>query len=155
MLLGLEGSHVPLFGSKKKEKPGTDIEAAEEDGLFVSRSSEGPETEVAPVPPSATTADGESGEPEPSLDSALEEEVEPEPESDEAPAEPVSVAAKAEGESGVDDLMAAFQDDETHGELADITKELDDVPMADLLAELRDIRGLLPAEALENTEDAA
>ena len=124
-----------------------------------------------------STSHGQSSESEPSLDSAPGEDAEPAPvaltgddaadgsavegeaqetpESGEASAEKFSVAAEAEDESSADDLLVAFQDEDTYGDLADITKDLDDIPMADLLAELRDIRAMLPPEALLKREDAA
>lgn len=142
---------MPLFGSKKKkEQQGTNIEAPEEDGIFMARSSE------ASTSDEAKPSDGESVEPELSdLESANEGETEPASDADEATAEPPAAAAKAEDESSADDLLAAFQDDETEGDVTDLTKDLEDVPIADLLADLREIRAMLPAEALEQAEDAA
>ena len=151
---------MPLFGSKKKkEQRGTDIEVPEEDGLFMARNSEQTDTEAG----SAPSVDEENNETEPgtltgddALEvSGLEGEAQETTDSKEASAEVPAAATNAEDESGADDLLAAFQDDETHGDLTDITKDLEDVPIADLLAELREIRATLPPEALENDEDVA
>ena len=142
---------MPLFGSKKKkEQQGTNIDAPEEDGIFMARASE------APTSDGAKPSDGESVEPELSdLEPTNEEETEPALDSDEATAETPAAAAKAENESSADDILAAFEDDETEEDLTEITKDLEDVPIADLLADLREIRAMLPAEALEQAEDAA
>ena len=51
MVLELEDSQMPIFGSKKKKEQGADIEAPEEDGLFMARSSEAAASEAAPTPP--------------------------------------------------------------------------------------------------------
>ena len=139
---------MPLFGKKKKKEQGDDIEDPEEEGLFMARGSDQTDMEGATNP----SADGESVESEPSdLEAALEVEGEPAPESDEAPI----AAAEAEDKSDADDLLSAFQDDDTEADLTDITKDLEDVSIAELLAELREIRATLPAEALEQGEDAA
>ncbi len=153
---------MPLFGSKKKKKKerGADIEAPEEDGLFMARGSEAVDSEGAPAP----SVDSEDNESDPAALtgddvadlSALEGEAEETAEPDEAAAETPTAAAPEEEKSNADDLLAAFaDDDEVSGDLADITKDLDDVPMADLLAELREIRMTLPPEALEHSEDVA
>lgn len=152
---------MPLFGSKKKKKKerGADIEAPEEDGLFMARGSEAVASEGAPAP----TVDGEDNESDPAALtgedvadlSALEGEAEETAEPDEAAAETPTAAAPEEEKSNADDLLAAFADDEVEGDLVDITKDLEDVPMADLLAELREIRTTLPPEALTSGEDVA
>ena len=151
---------MPLFGSKKKNKErGADIEAPEEDGLFMARGSEASASEAAAAP----SLDGEDGESDPAALtgddvtdlSAGDGEAQETPGLEEVAAETPAAAAKEEDKSSTDDLLAAFQDDDTHGDLTDITKDLEDVPMAELLAELREIRATLPPEALEKSEDAA
>ncbi len=150
---------MPLFGSKKKKEQGADIEAPEEDGLFMARGSDQPDPEAA----TESSLDDEDSESDPAVLteddapdlSVLDGDSEETQESGETPAETPTAAAEKEDESSAADLMSAFQDDETHGDLADITKDLEEVPMADLLAELREIRTTLPPEALGTGEDVA
>jgi len=162
---------MPLFGSKKKESQGDDIEDEEGEGLFMAQSSEQSPAaaiaeDVSAVESDADEAPAESGEApsgvftvaaEADEASTAEGDAEETPESDKAPDRTFTVAAEADAEedSSVDDLMSAFQDDETHGDLADMTKDLEDVPISDLLAELREIRAMLPAEAHQESEEAA
>lgn len=155
---------MPLFGKKKNEEAGQggDIEAAEEDGLLMSTRGAAPaaEHEAAPEPeaempaagPSDETADGMSAEAAPDGEVRDGESAEGEEDDD-----PASFAAKAESEeeTGDDDLLSMFKDDESHGELAELTKDLDDVPIADLLAELREIRSTLPPDVAGDESAAA
>ncbi len=141
---------MPLFGSKKKKK-NEDIEAPEEDGLFMARGSEKLASDAA----LASSEDGEDSEPDLAAltgDDPLDLSA-PEDEAEETSAEAAPEPPKAEEPSGADDILSAFEDDEESGDLADLTKDLEDVPMAELMDELRSIRATLPPEALENSEN--
>jgi hypothetical protein len=50
-----------------------------------------------------------------------------------------------EEQAGADDLLAAFRDTATDSSVGDLTKEIDDVPIEELLAGLREVRSMLPA----------
>lgn len=149
---------MPLFGKKKKDEKkeqGSDIEAPEEDGLLMARGS------AAPAPEAAADTSVEGGDSEPDLEaateddavdlSALDGDLEETPEQAETP----TAAVEAEEKSNADDLLSAFEDDDSGGDLKDITKDIEDVPIADLLAELREIRTTLPPDALETGQDVA
>lgn len=139
---------MPLFGSKKKKKQGSDIEAPEEDDLLMARGSAASAPEAGPEPP----VDAEDSESDPTVpeDDAVDLSV-LDGDPDETPAE----TPEAEEKSNADDLLAAFEDDDSYGELAEITKDLEDIPIADLLADIREIRTALPPEALETGQDVA
>ena len=139
---------MPLFGKKKnkdkKKEKGSDIEAPEEDGLLMARGADAPSLEDGV---------GESGP-----DTQTEEEARDLSVLDGGSAETPEAAETppaAEEKSNADDLLSAFDDDDSGGELAELTKDLEDVPMAELIAELREIRLTLPPEALESDEDVA
>ena len=147
---------MPLFGSKKKKdkkkEKGADMESSEDDGLFMARGSD------AASPEKAAALSLEDGDGEPDPDIQTEDEapglsvLDGGPEETSEPAAP----AAAEEPSNADDLLSAFDDDDdSGGELAELTKDLEDVPMAELLAELREIRMTLPPEVLESGEDVA
>ena len=142
---------MPLFGRKKKDKKeeeGADIEAPEEDGLFMAQGSD------AEAPAAAAPADGEATSDLVPDDDAPDLSVldggSEEAESAEAPVE-----APAAEESNADDLLSAFEDDETYGDLADLVKDLEDVPMAELMEDLRQIRTTLPPDVIGTGEDVA
>lgn len=153
---------MPLFGSKKKqdddEAPvGVDIGAAEEDGLLMSTAAAAPEkgggAPLKSVPVDAAAVDmpnqpvgEEEGDDEPPADEGEEGGS-----SEEAPA---NFAVQVESGDATDDLLAVFKDGAAHGETAELTKDLDDIPIQDLLMELREIRSQLPPDVLEQQEAA-
>ena len=110
-----------------------------------------------------------TGEAEPALengvlpdDPAAETEV-PEPAAGERPAltlvkasaDPQDAESSQESPSpvAVDDLLSAFRSTVMESSHGDLTKELDDAPVAELLSELREIRGMLPATLSEQNAE--
>jgi len=157
---------MPLFG-KKKDKA-VDIEAPEDEGLLMATGGEtGAKAVSLPSAPTAAEPDAEAGN-----------DIDDDDLSDAAAAALAAAADVPDGagvvgedgaaeapkltlvkasaeESSEDDLLSMFKDSESYGELADLIKDLEDVPAADLLAELREIRGVLPPDVLAEGEQAA
>ncbi len=69
-------------------------------------------------------------------------------------ADEVKPEEAAKDDAAEDDLLSAFKVEEVHSDLADLTKDIEEVAMTDLLDQLRDVRGMLPATPAED-EDAA
>jgi hypothetical protein len=151
---------MPLFGKKKDS--GTDIEAAEEDGLLIQTGGAPAADETAPAPQSV---------PEPAppvdLDEPLSDDAESalagldgnegdrdETDGEESEEGSTQFSVAASEDSKEDDILSMFNDSESYGDLAELTKDIDDVAASDLLAELREIRSMLPAEALEDQQAA-
>lgn len=155
---------MPLFG--KKKETGKDIEAAEEDGLLMSTAGVQPEApaEPAPAPPPRPVVEEEPLNADDEISDAAaaalaggeeEEEEAAQDNGNVEPAEPARFSVSAESEEGDDNILSMFTDQESYGELAELTKDIDDVSMSDLLAELREIRSALPSYALEEDNEAA
>jgi len=72
-----------------------------------------------------------------------------------ASADPQDAEASQESPSpaAVDDLLSAFRSTVVESSHGDLTKELDDAPVAELLSELREIRGMLPATLSEQNAE--
>jgi hypothetical protein len=70
-----------------------------------------------------------------------------------APAEFHIAAADGGSQGAGDDLLAAFREGTHDSEYSALTKEIDDVPIQELLAEARELRAMLPAAPVTN-EDA-
>ena len=70
-----------------------------------------------------------------------------------APAEFHVAAADGGSQGAGDDLLAAFREGTHDSEYSALTKEIDDVPAQELLAEARELRAMLPAAPVTN-EDA-
>jgi hypothetical protein len=73
---------------------------------------------------------------------AAPDERPPEP-AEEAPAEEASTAQE-EAAAGGDDVLAMFREATAVTDHADLTKELEEISMDDVLSELREVRGMLP-----------
>ncbi len=152
------------FG-KKKAAEEDDIEAPEESGLLMSTKGKEPDAAEEPAPEPAdaldpdaaagqtldmeTPAEGEEEE-DPLLEATLADPTAVVEESAEAPAD---TGGKKEADAA--DLMSAFQDDESHSDVADLAKDVEEVAASALLEELREIRLKLPPEALAQGEDVA
>lgn len=63
-------------------------------------------------------------------------------------------AEEPEEAAADDDLLSAFKIEEVQSDLTDLTKDIEEIAMTDLLEQLRDVRGMLPATSAED-EDAA
>ena len=72
-----------------------------------------------------------------------------------ASADPQDAESSQESPSpaAVDDLLSAFRNTVMESSHGDLTKELDDAPVAELLSELREIRGMLPATLSEQNAE--
>lgn len=159
------------FG-KKKAAEEDDIDAPEESGLLMSTKGKQPDVagEPAPEPAPPESADElDSGTPQDQPTVVVtpgggEDEEVVDPLSEATPADPTAVAeesaeapADAGGKKEADaaDLMSAFQDDESYSDIADLVKSVEDVAASALLEELREIRLMLPPEALGQEENVA
>ncbi len=154
------------FGKKKDKDEGDDLVEEEESGLLMSTKGDqaGPAGESAPEPLDELDPDANQ---EQATDAETPEEEaagEGDPLLEAAPADPAAEAqgtaeaavdAGDSGKSDAADLMAAFQDEESDGDLADILVGVDDIAASALLEELREIRSELPPEALDQGESAA
>ena len=146
------------------EETATILSDGEDEGLFMATSIQGErpalETPAAEpsVPAEAPSSIGSDLGPEASVsddagpasseEPAAAETMAPEPE--EASSGPNTgevVQASPPAPGGGDDALSMFRDAVVENENTDLTKELEDVPVGELLAELREIRKLLGIEA--------
>jgi hypothetical protein len=131
-------SFMSRFRKEKGDEDAFDDEPAEDEGagLFMNPS---PRPEGAPDQIEA-----------PQAEAAQEPEEPPAQETPEAAeAAPVPTAeAEAEAPAG-DDPLALFRSMHTESEASDLTRDMDDVSAEELLAELRELRAMLPITAAE------
>jgi hypothetical protein len=140
-----------FLGDKKQEDDplaGFDVEGAEQaEGLFMQAGPSGP-AEPAFGPgvafQGAAAAPGdpaEALEPEPQAapDNVVAFQVAEEPE----PAEAAEPAAEAEVSPEANDILSAFSAGHHSGELGELAKEVDDVPVDELVAQLRELREIM------------
>ncbi len=62
--------------------------------------------------------------------------------------------APAEADAADDDPLSAFKTDEVFSDLADLTKGIEEIAIGDLLEQVRDVRGMLPATPAEDDNAA-
>lgn len=158
------------FGKKKSDED-EDLEAPEESGLLM--------TTKGNQPGSAGEPDPEPASPEPvdELDSgttqdqptvvvtpggAAAEEVDPlldaalaDPDAEDQTESDAEADTGESKESDAADLMSAFTDDETYGDLTNLIKDIEDIAAIALLEELREVRAMLPPEVLDEGESVA
>ena len=157
----------PFRKSKKDDDPldvsDESLESAEEEGLFMKtggQADSGDEQRaVEPAPPQDEV---ETDGPADAADD-LEEAAAGDPATSDPVAIP-SAGAVAElsgvktvslGDDSTKDMLSAFHDDGAEDVAGPLTKGLEDIPIADILSELREVRAMLPtvADDSETTEN--
>jgi hypothetical protein len=144
-----------FLGDKKQEDDplaGLDVEGEEQaEGLFMQAGPSGP-AEPAFGPgvafQDAAAAPGDPAgalEPEPQAAPdnvvAFQVAAEPDPQADAGSAP--EAAAEEEVSPEANDILAAFSASHSSGELGELAKEVDDVPVDELVAQLRELREIM------------
>jgi len=131
---------MPMFGKKKKddELEAAALEEGDDEGLFMPQIPRGPDEtdvdldEAAPVKlRPVTTAEAEAGV-----------EVDDSPETPETPA---TQKEPEPDESSSDDPLSLFRAAQVEDDEGNIAKEIEDVPIDEVLADARELRALLSA----------
>ncbi len=131
---------MPMFGKKKKddELEAAALEEGDDEGLFMPQIPRGPDEtdvdldEAAPVKlRPVTTAEAEAGV-----------EVDDSPETPETPA---TQKEPEPDESSSDDPLSLFRAAQVEDDEGNIAKEIEDVPIDEVLSDARELRALLSA----------
>lgn len=140
---------MPLLRRRKQEdvleEEVDDLLDESEGGLLMSTVGQAAEQE-RPLGAEGGEPDGLAGmaTEEAPADEVAEGEAAPGAASDGGPPAPLHMVS-AEEPSSDDDPLAAFKDMTVHGGLGHLTDDMEDIEIADLVADLREVRGMLPA----------
>ncbi len=147
-----EGLLMPMPPAQPLADGGDDSQA-DVDAMAAAESGEGGgegEASAAPTEHDDLLVAAESGGGEGEDDDLLAAAQAPSEADENKPEEP----AEAGADTDDDDPLSAFKDVEVHSDLSDMTKDIEEIAIADLLEYVREVRGMLPATPAED-EDAA